>query len=59
MKIIKSKFPKKYMIGLGIIHVLEGLFMILTLGTYSTNYSLEYVLTHHKKLKQNNKLENH
>ena len=55
MKLRKSKFPFYYILGLGLLNIIEGLIMILSLGFYTTDgISLKYVINYHKKIKNAN-----
>lgn len=50
MKITRSKFPFYYIIGLGFLNIFDGLVMIFTLGHFTTQTTLPYVMNYHKKL---------
>lgn len=56
MKITRSKFPFYYIIGLGFLNIFDGLVMIFSLGHFTTQTTLSYVMKYHKKLiKKKNK----
>ena len=54
IKITRSKFKCGYIIGLGFLNIFDGLIMILTLGNYTTQTTLGYVLKYHQNLKNKN-----
>ncbi len=50
MKIIrKSPFPFWYIIGLGFLNIFDGVVMVITLGHYTSQTTLHYVMSYHKK----------
>lgn len=55
MKPSKSLMPVWYMIGYGFLSVFEGIFILITFGTFSYALTLPYALWYatkkHKKLK--------
>jgi len=54
MRAIKrSIFPWYYIFGLGLRHIIDGVVMVITIGNYTTAFSLQYVMRVHKRrLKQ-------
>lgn len=57
MKLLtRSKFPPLYIFGLGLCNIFDGLCMILTLGFYTSQTSLPYVMKYYKTNIKNKQL---
>lgn len=44
LKLTKSKFSNQYILILGLLNIIDGLVMILSLGFYTSQLTLPYVL---------------